>query len=155
MNIVEEFAGADLGDARLSKRLTAMATRLAAEPGKRFPQAMASSAEIEAAYRFLGNENVEPDAILAPHVQQSVTRIAQTPGTVIVAHDTTMVTFPTERDGLARSFEPGPARSFFMHTALAVAVGGARRTLGVLGALDACAHRAAASQENTSFRKAA
>jgi hypothetical protein len=61
--------------------------RLADRPGEAFPKALSDS-ELEAANRFFGNENVTPDAILAPYFRQTVRRATGLPR-VIVVHDTT------------------------------------------------------------------
>jgi Transposase DNA-binding len=52
-----------------------------------FPKAP-DDAELEAAYRFFGNERVTPEAILAPHLRQSAKRSSQHDH-VLVVHDTT------------------------------------------------------------------
>ena len=64
-----ELADADLGDARLSRRLTGLASSLADRASEGFPKAL-DDAELEAAYRFFGNERVTPEAIYAPHFRQ-------------------------------------------------------------------------------------
>jgi len=61
-----EFSDADLGDVRLNRRLGLLADRLGERPGESFPKAL-DDAELEAAYRFFGNDSVSPEAILAPH----------------------------------------------------------------------------------------
>jgi len=48
--VQREFAGADLGDGRLERRLKKVVGSVAAAPSKGFPQVMASSAELEALY---------------------------------------------------------------------------------------------------------
>ena len=52
--ISSEFGEADLADARLDRRLGALARKLADRPGESFPKAL-DDAELEAAYRFLGH----------------------------------------------------------------------------------------------------
>jgi hypothetical protein len=53
---LNEFIGADFGDARLSKRLLKLVERLAVDPAVSFPEACRTDAELEATYRFFGNE---------------------------------------------------------------------------------------------------
>jgi Transposase DNA-binding len=43
---------------------------LADRPGASFPKAL-DDTELEGAYRFFGNVNVSPDAILSPHFRQT------------------------------------------------------------------------------------
>lgn len=126
-----ELADAELGDARLSKRLGLLADRIAERPGESFPKAL-DDAELEAAYRFFGNDQVTPEAILAPHFRQSARRAAELPR-VVVAHDTTQFEFggQTKREGLGRLIKPS-AQGFFGHFSLAMSADGARNPLGLL-----------------------
>jgi len=50
----QEFAGLDLGDARLNKRAKRMMERFSANPTASIPDACDSWSETCAAYRFLG-----------------------------------------------------------------------------------------------------
>src|SRR5262245_1247047 len=125
-----EVADADLGDTRLTQRLGLLIDSLADRPGESFPKAL-SDAELEGAYRFFGNGKVTPEAILAPHVRQTVLR-ATGRGDVLVVHDTTEFEFGGEskREGLGRLIRPG--QGFFGHFALAVGADGDREPLGLL-----------------------
>jgi hypothetical protein len=126
----EELAGAELGDERLNRRLGLLADAVAAAPGVGFPKAL-DDAELEAAYRFFGNERVTPEAILAPHLRQTAQRAARL-SRVLVVHDTTQFEFggQKKREGLGRLIRPG--QGFFGHFSLAVAADGTRRPLGLL-----------------------
>jgi len=126
-----ELAGSDLGDARLNRRLGVLADRIAERPAESFPKAL-DDAELEAAYRFFGNDQVTPEGILAPHFRQSARRAAELPR-VVVAHDTTQFEFggQTKREGLGRLIKPS-AQGFFGHFSLAMSADGARNPLGLL-----------------------
>ena len=126
-----ELADADLGDVRLGKRLCSLAERLAARPAASFPKAL-SDAELEAAYRFFGNDAVTPEAILAPHFRQTARRASSLPQ-VIVVHDTTAFEFggQTKRRGLGHLIRPA-AQGFFGHFSLALSADGQRTPLGLL-----------------------
>jgi hypothetical protein len=126
-----ELSEAELGDARLSKRLGRLAERLADRPSESFPKAL-DDAELEAAYRFFGNDQVTPEAILAPHFRQSARRAAQAPR-IVVTHDTTQFEFPgqTKRQGLGHLIKP-LAQGFFGHFALALTADEERQPLGLL-----------------------
>ena len=63
----EEFKDIDLGDRRLDKRTVLLAERMAANPLASIPQACGGWAETQAAYRFLAQDDIEWEAILAPH----------------------------------------------------------------------------------------
>lgn len=124
------MSDAELGDARLAKRLTALVTAIVDRPAESFPKAL-DDAELEAAYRFFGNDRVTPDAILAPHFRQTAKRAAEHES-VLVVHDTSQFEFNGSaiREGLGRLVNPG--QGFFGHFSLAVAANGTREPLGLL-----------------------
>lgn len=126
-----ELHEADLGDERLNRRLGLLADRLAERPAASFPKAL-DDAELEAAYRFFGNDRVAPEEIIAPHFRQSAHRAAAHER-VIVAHDTTQFEFggATKRRGLGRLIKPS-AQGFFGHFSLAISADGTRQPLGLL-----------------------
>jgi hypothetical protein len=128
--IADEVADADLGDLRLAKRLTALVSSIVDRPAESFPKAL-DDAELEAAYRFFGNDSVTPDAILAPHFRQTAKRAAAHE-CVLVVHDTSQFEFngSVTREGLGRLVNPG--QGFFGHFSLAVAANGTREPLGLL-----------------------
>jgi len=128
--ISAELSDAELGDERLNRRLGLLADRLADRPGESFPKAL-DDAELEAAYRFFGNERVSPEGILAPHVRQAARRAAGH-AHVLVVHDTTQFEFPgqAKRSGLGRLIRPG--QGFFGHFSLALSADGTREPLGLV-----------------------
>jgi hypothetical protein len=129
--ISTELSEADLGDERLNRRLGLLADQLAERPDESFPKAL-DDAQLEAAYRFFGNDRVSPEAILAPHFRQSARRAAEGER-VLVVHDTTQFDFPgnSKREGLGRLIKP-TAQGFFGHFSLALSADGARVPLGLL-----------------------
>jgi hypothetical protein len=131
-SLASELGVADLGDVRLNRRLCVLAERLSDRPGESFPKAL-DDAELEAAYRFFGNEDVKPDAILAPHFRQTALRAGKLPR-VIVVHDTTAFEFggQTKRAGLGHLIRPA-AQGFFGHFSLALTADGSRTPLGLVG----------------------
>lgn len=120
-----EYAGAGLGDRRLNTRLQRIAGTLEANPEAGFPQAM-TEAELEAFYRFVSNDKVEPERILAPHVQATLGR-CRGRDTVLCVQDTTVFQFGTPREGLGEY----SGRTLFGHIAMAVGLDGI--ALGVVG----------------------
>ena len=95
-----EVLEADLGDVRLTHRLTLVMDSLADRASQCFPNAF-DDAELEAAYRFFGNAKVTPDAILSPHFRQTVRR-AGAHRDVLVIHDTTQFDHPWRTRVLAK-----------------------------------------------------
>jgi len=128
--ISSEYRGAPLGDARRSKRLERIGLELARNPGLSFPAAMGSEGQLEGLYRFLNNDEVTFDAVHAPHAEQTRLR-CQAHDRVLVLHDTTVLKFNGDREGLGRIHDDGAARGFRLHISLAVTL--ARTPLGVLG----------------------
>lgn len=130
MDIRGEMEGAEFGDKRLSARLVRLAELLAKAPDQTFPKAAGSDAALEATYRFFGNEDVTPAAILQPHIAATVARCAEAVA-VVVAHDSTELRFSSDREGLGR-LGGDESHGFLGHFALAVAAK-TRAPLGVLG----------------------
>lgn len=128
----DELGRAEFGDARLSRRLSALAERAMGAPDAGFPQMVATDAELEGVYRFLSNEKVTAEGILAPHVDATLDRAAAH-STVWVVHDTTSFEFGGSRPREGLGLMIGSGQGFFAHMALAVAPGEARLALGVLG----------------------
>jgi hypothetical protein len=129
--IGEEFSEARLGDARRTGRLQVIARAAESSPGVGFPQMVESDGELEGIYRFLGNQDVSADAILAPHIRSTLDRARQAPLCLMV-HDTTAFEFNgagREGLGLTNGKRPG----FYAHFALAVLPGKERIPLGVCG----------------------
>jgi hypothetical protein len=127
----DEFRGAEFNDFRLTQRLSTIAEAVSGAPDKSFPKVFGDGAALEAVYRFFGNEKVTPDRILGPHVRATLERC----GTrrVIVAHDTTVVSYRPEgkREGLGEHHD---SQQFRVHASLAVSAEHGREALGVLAA---------------------
>jgi len=130
-DMASEYRGASLGDARRGKRLERIALELARNPGLSFPEAMGSEGQLEGLYRFLNNDEVTFEAVHAPHAEQTRLR-CQAHDRVLVLHDTTVLKFNGDREGLGRIHDDGGARGFRLHISLAVTA--ARTPLGVLRA---------------------
>lgn len=134
-SVASEFAAADLGDPRLTRRLVEIANDCSERPDWSFPEMMRSEAALEALYRFEGNERVEPQDLLVAHAKETRTRCEEV-GKVVVAHDTTDCSFDdaVEREGLG-PLGGGKKRGFLLHASIAVAADGHRRPLGVVSGI--------------------
>ena len=131
-DIGQEFAGASLGDARRTGRLQQVARVALRNPDQGFPRMVSSDVELEGVYRFFSNEAVESDAVLEPHIVETLKRAQQAP-LCLVVHDTTQFDFKGEpREGLGLT-TVGKSSGFFAHFALAVLPGEARLPLGICG----------------------
>ena len=93
----EEFSGADLGDARLDKRLVRIVETFADKPTASIPEACGDWGATQAAYRFFNqalNEArpLEWQQILNPHRDATIERMRQYP-LVLCLQDTTELNF--------------------------------------------------------------
>ena len=94
---MDEFGGAEMGDARLTKRLIKLADRLGDAPSASIPGACNGHAETQGAYRLFDQARADKrgldwEAVLAPHRARTEARMAQPPG-VLCLQDTTELDF--------------------------------------------------------------
>ena len=73
---VQEFADAELGDVRRTKRLVELAGVLAQHPTAALPEACGDGAMLQAAYRFFTNDAIEPPDVLDSHIEATYRRLA-------------------------------------------------------------------------------
>ena len=127
----EELGAAQLGDARRSRRLVRLVERLAEQPSASIPAACSGAAETKAAYRLLSHDAVGWSDILAPHLANSLQRMAAEP-VVLCLQDTTELDFNGQAiDGLGPlTYEA--QRGMYLHATYAVSA--QRVPLGVLDA---------------------
>lgn len=117
---IEETAEADLGDARLNKRLGNLLDILGTNPNKTIPAACNGWSETLAAYRFFDNELVTPEKILFPHKEASIKRIKKE-AVVLIIQDTSEIDY-SHRDDIEGM---GPLafdsqQGFYLHPSIAV-----------------------------------
>ena len=127
---VTACAEAALGDLRRTQRFVALATALAQRPGTSLPAACGEQAMRKAAYRFFDTAAIDPQNLLASHVDATLTRLAPVP-LVLAVQET------TERDSTAHPAATGLGplghsahRGLLVHTPLALTP--ERVPLGVL-----------------------
>jgi hypothetical protein len=127
----EEFEALDLGDPRRDRRAKELLKRLAAKPSESIPGACDGWAETMAAYRFLGNEEVEWTDMMQPHWARTAARMQQHAVVLCIA-DTTELDFNgQDMEGLGPlSFEA--QRGMYLHPTYAVTPD--REPLGLLDA---------------------
>jgi hypothetical protein len=117
-----EFAFAELGDPRRTKRLVNIATKLAANPGGTLPQALPEWAELKAAYRFFDNPVVDFAKVLQPHLERT-RQACREPGEYLIIEDSTNLDFSRHRRTQDLGvIGDGEGRGFELHSALAVRV---------------------------------
>lgn len=103
--------------------------QLEQQPGTPFPQALLSEADLEGFYRFVRNDDVSFDALLAPHVAATVARVLGDDEALAV-HDTTEFRFGGRRAGLGRLMQSG--HGFLGHFTQLVKADGRRSPLGTI-----------------------
>jgi hypothetical protein len=116
---ITEFAEAELGDARRTQRVIALATALAQRPGASLPEACGNAPMLKAAYRFFDNAAIEPQDLLDSHVGASLPRLAAVP-LVLAVQDTTELDWTAHpaTTGLGPLGHPAH-RGLHVHTTLA------------------------------------
>jgi hypothetical protein len=120
----QELATADLGDARLTKRLVRIVADKLAKPTASIPQASGSWAATKATYRFLASEQVAADHIRAAH-RDATWRRLQSYDAVLVLQDTTELLYTSHphTTGLGLLDHAG-SRGLKVHSALAATLDG-------------------------------
>lgn len=125
-----EYAGAQFGDLRLSKRVVRLAQEMSASPATSFPRALDESG-LEGAYRFFNNSRVSPEAILTPHRRETLRRMGDD-DTILAVHDTTTLSFRNEGQRQGFGSLTGHSQQLWTHATLALKADGTRCPLGLL-----------------------
>jgi Transposase DNA-binding/Transposase Tn5 dimerisation domain len=92
--IEAELAECQMHDARHTKRLARLLSRLSARPVSSIPAACHGWAETMAAYRFLNNPDISAPEILSGHTHATLERI-RTQEVVLLVQDTTFLNYGT------------------------------------------------------------
>lgn len=101
--VERECAGCVFRDARLDRRFRVLLGRIGSAMGESIPLACQDWANTKAAYRFLSNDRVSEEDILAGHFQATRERFADVDGPVLILHDTTEFSFKRENPDLIGS----------------------------------------------------
>ena len=129
---VEEFGQVDLKDERLNLRCQELVEALGQQPSAPINQACEDWADSKAAYRFMDNEKVTAERILAPHSERTVERM-NSHEIVLAIQDTTFLNYthhPETQDLGEIGAKAQNQRGFGLHTTLAVTASG--QPLGIL-----------------------
>ena len=126
----QEVGSAEFGDRRLTPRFIKIVAGLAAQPAESIPVALQGWADTKAGYRFMDNQKVKPNRIIAAHAKATVARI-EGQKIILVSQDTTGVSLNTHdsTEGLG-PIGPAGSRGLFVHSCLATRIDGT--PLGVL-----------------------
>jgi hypothetical protein len=127
--LAEVAAQSDLGDPRRSRRLAKFTAQLARNPSGSLPAALGDDASLQGAYRLLNNDEVDFEAILAPHRELTYAQAARA-REVLVVHDTTDCSFPRLDPKDIGYLQTGKA-GFRLHLSLILDAATWRRPLGI------------------------
>jgi hypothetical protein len=116
----QEFGGAELGDARRTRRLVTVATAMAERSSTSLPEICADRAGLKAGYRFFSNEAIRPEQILSSHVAATVERMAAVP-VVLAIQDTTTLNYSHHPATIGLgALNTAQQRGLLVHTTLTV-----------------------------------
>lgn len=127
--VLAAFQGVDLGDPRRQNRLETTLAKLVKKPTASLPDAMATDADLEGAYRFANNKKVDTQRLHNVFAAATAER-AKAAGSVLVIHDTTTASFP-HADPDEIGYLPTGKAGFFVHVSLAIEADAWRRPVGV------------------------
>lgn len=115
------FATANLGDERRTRRLVDLADRISRHPGGSLPEKLQSPADLKALYRLCDSSAVTHAAVLAPHRELTRCCLQQTQRPLLVIHDSTELDY-TSRKSLATlgQIGDGRGRGYVCHNSLVV-----------------------------------
>src|ERR1051325_7360445 len=119
---MEHFGSADLGDARLTRRLIRSADAIFAHPHGTLPQKMKGHAPLTGLYRLLDAPAVTHAAVIAHHTQRTRQRIVgQGQDIVLLIHDATELDYTSKRSLQdLGEIGGGLGRGYISHHTLAV-----------------------------------
>ena len=132
---VHALAGLRLSDERLMRRAQLIMTQMGQRPGDSLPQACGNWSQTKAAYRFLDNDAVDPQRLLAAHTEAALGRM-RAHAVVLALQDTTTLNYSAhpQTQGLGPiSNNRDKTVGLLLHSTLAVTVSG--EPLGLLSAV--------------------
>jgi hypothetical protein len=128
-----EFAGAELGDPRRTRRAVKIADALGAAPNLSLPEILQDDAALEALYRFTNNSHVTFEDLIRPHFAATAARAAEHKE-ILELLDLSELSYPHGehlREGFGRL---GSRQGLRLGVSLAVTSDPSHRPLGLLGA---------------------
>ena len=149
-SLENEFRGCEFADERLLKRVLRIARQIEREPSWSFPRAFKDPSQLEAVYRFMGNERIGLGDVISGHVGNTLKRLSET-SRCLAIHDTTDFSFEGERDDLGEVDRA--QQGFYAHVCLCVSADGLREPLGLL-AIDTWTRSGKKGKRTTQKRKA-
>ena len=135
IDAASDLACVDVGDARLTVRLTKIAETMAARPKASLPDAF-DEAGLEGVYRFMSNPAVGFDRIVEAQTKQTASRCGKVP-ICLVVHDTTELAFELREDCYRTHLSriSSSRQGFFLHASIALSGDGSLQPLGLVAGL--------------------
>ena len=126
-----QFANAELGDQRRTRRAVKVAAGMARLPGGSIPAQAGLWKDTKASYRLFDCDEATHQALIEPHLKET-RREANLRATVLMIQDTSDLSFSgrAEIDGLG-PIGNGQGQGFVLHSALAVDPSGEGEILGL------------------------
>lgn len=123
VDVTREFTGMDLGHPQRTARGVKIAAALSRFVGRSLSQAIEDGGQLTLAYRWLRNEFVSSEDLLAPHAAETVRRAAASEHPLVAIHDGTEMSFggSVRREGLGHLANGG--QGFLAHITLLAALG--------------------------------
>jgi hypothetical protein len=115
------FGTADLGHKDRTDCLVRIANLIQRHPGDTLPYKLMSPKDYKAMDRLVNRPEVTHAAVLAPHRERTLTLMRQTPGLVLVLHDTTELDYSGLSIPELGPIGSGYHRGYLCHNSLAVA----------------------------------
>ena len=117
------FGRADLGDRRRRRRLVQLADEVTGHPGGTLPDKLRQPKDLKAFYRLMNNLCVTHESVLAPHRAQTLERMQDHSGVVLLLHDTTTLDYSTLTSlaDVLGQIGDGHGKGYLCHNTLAVA----------------------------------
>jgi hypothetical protein len=114
-----ELQSMDLGDVRLNRRAVKIADTLGLAPGRTIPQAFQSWASTKACYNFFNNGLVSEQKIIAPHIEQTITRMKEHP-VVLLINDTSELDYNSKEAMEQKERITNTKTGLWLHPTIAV-----------------------------------
>jgi hypothetical protein len=123
----DDYGKVELGDERLSKRLSKLLEQLASDPTASISAACKDPYQAKAVYRFIGNDDVTTEAITKIARDITLKNINSTnPPIVLIPEDTSELNYDNLKatDGLGNIGNSREARGIYTHSAMAISEDG-------------------------------
>jgi len=124
--IQEEMVGVSIGDKRLDSRLVKILQDISGSPNMSIPASCTGWSDTKAVYRFMDNDSIDPQDILAPHFRNTIERMAfSQEETILCAQDTSFCAYHSQEGAVGLGPHSNDReRGLFLHPLLALSTTG-------------------------------